>query len=80
MSYFDCYDYPEYSALDELVDETTNKIKNMIINEAKEKVDEILNKAQKTEDRLNITTNRLIGSGRENRSLKTENDLENNNH
>lgn len=74
MSYFDCYDYPEYSALDELVDETTNKIKNMIIEGTKEKVDEILNKAQKTEDRLNITTNRLIESGRENRSLKTEND------
>lgn len=74
MSYFDCYDYPDYSALDELVDETTNKIKNMIIEGTKEKVDEILNKAKATEDRLNITTNRLIESGKENRSLKTEND------
>lgn len=74
MSYFDCYDYPDYSALDELVDETTNKIKNMIINQSKEKVDEILNKAQATEDRLNITNNRLIETNKENRSLKTEND------
>ena len=74
MSYFDCYDYPDYSALDELVDETTNKIKNMIIEGTKEKVDEILNKAKTTEDRLNITTNRLIEAGKENRSLKTEND------
>ena len=74
MSYFDCYDYPEYSALDELVDETTNKIKNMIIEGTKEKVDEILNKAQVIEDRLNITTNRLIETKKENCSLKTEND------
>lgn len=74
MSYFDCYDYPDYSALDELVDETTNKIKNMIIEGTKEKVDEILNKAQATEDLLNITNNRLIETNKENRSLKTEND------
>lgn len=74
MSYFDCYDYPDYSALDELVDETTNKIKNMIINQSKEKVDEILNKAQVTEDRLNITTNRLIETNKEICFLKTEND------
>ncbi len=26
MSYFDCYDYPDYSALDELVDETTSEL------------------------------------------------------
>lgn len=74
MSYFDCYDYPDYSALDELVDETTSKIKNMIILESKEKVDTILNKAKETENRLNITTNRLIETKKENRSLKTEND------
>lgn len=74
MSYFDCYDYPDYSALDELVDETTNKIKNMIIEGTKEKVDEILNKAQVTEDRLNITINRLVETNNENRSLKTENE------
>lgn len=74
MSYFDCYDYPDYSALDELVDETTNKIKNMIIEGTKEKVDEILNKAQATEDRLNVTTNRLRETNEENRCLKTEND------
>lgn len=74
MSYFDCYDYPDYSALDELVDETINKIKNMIINQSKEKVDEILNKAQATQDLLNITNNRLIETNKENRSLKTEND------
>lgn len=74
MSYFDCYDYPDYSALDELVDETTNKIKNMIIEGTKEKVDEILNKAQATQDLLNITNNRLIETNKENHSLKTEND------
>lgn len=74
MSYFDCYDYPDYSALDELVDETTNKIKNMIIEGTKEKVDEILNKAQATENLLNITNNRFIETNKENRSLKTEND------
>ena len=74
MSYFDCYDYPDYSALDELVDETINKIKNMIINQSKEKVDEILNKAQATQDLSNITNNRLIETNKENCSLKTEND------
>lgn len=74
MSYFEDYDYSEPSELDELVDETTNKIKNMIIEGTKEKVDEILNKAEETQNRLNITTNHLIETDKENRSLKTENE------
>ena len=36
MGYFDNYDYCEPSVLDELVDNTTDKIKDMIINETKE--------------------------------------------
>lgn len=50
MSYFD-YDYPELSELDILVDETTNKIKDMIINESKDKVDEILKTAAREKER-----------------------------
>ena len=38
----------------------------MIINQSKEKVDEILNKAKATEDRLNVTNNRLIETNKEN--------------
>lgn len=74
MSYFNCYDYPDYSALDELVDETTNKIKNMIIEETKEKVDEILNKATAAENRYNIAFNRLREASQEISSLTKEND------
>lgn len=59
MSYFEDYDYPELSELDQLVDETTNKIKDMIILESKEKVDAILNKAKETQDRLNAAEKRV---------------------
>lgn len=46
MSYFDYYDYPEYSELDELVDETVDKVKQLIINNSKDKVNNILNSAK----------------------------------
>lgn len=73
MSYFDDYDYPDCSILDELVNDTTDKIKNMIINEAKEKVDIILNKAKETENRLNIAYNRLKELNNNIVSLETRN-------
>lgn len=73
MSYFDCYDYPDYSALDELVDETTNKIKNMIIEGTKEKVDEILNKAKTVEQRLDVALTAVRDQGKEISLLKSEN-------
>ena len=59
MSYFDNYDYCEPSVLDELVDNTTDKIKDMIINKTKEKVNGILNKAKVAEDRLDIAYKKM---------------------
>ena len=59
MSYFDNYDYCKPSVLDELVDDTTDKIKDMIINETKEKVNGILNKAKVAEDRLDIAYKKM---------------------
>lgn len=73
MSYFEDYDYPELSELDQLVEDTSDKIKNMIINEAKEKVDTILNKAKATEQRLAIAHKRLREASEEISSLTKEN-------
>lgn len=78
MSYFD-YDYPELSELDILVDETTNKIKDMIINQSKDKVDEILKTAAREKERADRAMKRLreyedksINLQKENQALKDE--------
>ena len=78
MNYFD-YDYPELSELDMLVDETTNKIKDMIINQSKDKVDEILKTAAIEKERADIAVKSLreykeksINLQKENQALKDE--------
>lgn len=73
MGYFDNYDYCEPSALDELVDNTTNKIKDMIINETKEKVDGILNKAKVAENNLDVAHKKIKELNDSIISLKTQN-------
>lgn len=73
MNYFDSYDYPELSELDQLVDDTTDKIKDMIVTEAKEKVDDILNKAKEAEKRLAVAHKGLREAGEEISSLTKEN-------
>lgn len=73
MSYFEDYDYPELSELDQLVEDTTDKIKDMIVTEAKEKVDTILNKAKATEQRLAIAYKGLTEAGEEISLLTKEN-------
>lgn len=73
MSYFEDYDYSELSELDQLVDDTTDKIKDMIVTEAKEKVDDILNRAKVTEQRLDVAYKRLREAGEEISSLTKEN-------
>ena len=72
MSYFD-YDYPELSELDILVDETTNKIKDMIINESKDKVDEILKTAEREKERADRTIKRLREYEDKSNTLQKEN-------
>lgn len=73
MSYFDSYDYPELSELDQLVDDTTDKIKDMIVTEAKEKVDTILNKSKEAEKRLAVAYKGIREAGEEISSLTKEN-------
>ena len=78
MSYFD-YDYPEPSELDLLVDEATDKIRNTIINQSKEKVDEILKTALREKEQADIAIRRLRENEekifhlqKENQALKEE--------
>ena len=73
MGYFEDYGYTEPSALDELIDSTTEQIKDIIISEAKEKVDAILKQAEKAQEYTDLAQKRITRLMEEVSSLKREN-------